>query len=154
MAGVDPYAVDQYAWQARLREAGDSYLAADDYLKVANEELKPYRKKKKEAKAEIEELMRAHRVDRYFNAERGEQLTWQHRKPAKRRPNADQLKERCITFCKNEDKGMKLYDFLMLPDDGEESSEAAFSLRRKKVALGDRETAPTANQRPVTDIDF
>lgn len=154
MAGVDPYSVDQYAWQGRLREAGDAYLAADDYLKVANEELKPYRKKKKDAKTEIEELMRAHRVDRYFNSERGEQLTWHQRKPAKRRPNEDQLRERCITFCKNEEKGMRLFEFLMRPDDDEARAEPSFMLRRKKVALADHEAAEGVRTLPPTDVDF
>lgn len=154
--GLDPYAVDHLAWETQLREAGDAYLEADDYLKVANEELKPYRKKKKDSKASIEELMRAHRVDRYYNEERGEALVWTHRKAPKRRPNEDQIRERCTAFCKNEKKGEELFKFIMLPDEEDEASaEPTFALRRKKIAVGDNDPLRrTAAATAPVDVDF
>lgn len=142
MTSSDPYTIGDYTWQAQLREAGDAYFEADDALKVANEELKPFRKKKKEAKEALSKLMRAHKVEKYLNQERGEALFGSVRE-AQRRPRITQIQKRCIAFCKDEDKGERLYEFLMAPDADDEPPEPAFSLRRKKVALGDADREPS-----------
>lgn len=130
LGASDPYG-DGMAWRSELLQMAETFLEADDALRQANQELKPYRQKKKEGKSRVESLMEKHRLDQLAFEERNETLVLTHRQ-SKRRPTAEQIHDRCVSFLRGDAAaGKKLFEFLFRP-----VVEEVASLRRKKGVLG------------------
>lgn len=126
---MDPYGNTE--WRLELRRHADEYLAADDAIRAANEELKPFRQAKKAAKAMLEELMARHSVPSVDFHEREEVLTLAARK-SKKQPTEEIIRERCRGFVKNAGDADRLADFV-LNQALQKVEEVVPTLRRKKA---------------------
>lgn len=92
----DPYSTFASFQSDQIRRYAEDFFAADDAIKAANLELKPYRLAKKEAKEKLEELMKRSGRVTIDLEERGERLELGNRK-AKRIPQDDTIRERCVS---------------------------------------------------------
>ena len=111
---ADPYG-ERFAWRSELLTSAEAFLDADDALKRANEELKPYRTRKREGKDKVQEIMEQQRLDKLALQDRRETLVMVSR-TSKRRPNAEELEQRCVAFTKGDEAaGKRLYDYLFKP---------------------------------------
>lgn len=126
---TDPY--DSVAWQDDVRRFADEFISADDAIKAANEELKPYRLAKKNAKQRLEELMARHRYPAVNFEERQESLELTTRK-AKKQPTEEVIRERCTMYCKSSSDAERLAEFV-LNRALEKTIEVVPVLRRKKM---------------------
>lgn len=132
----DPYSTFASVQDDQIRRLAQQYFDADDAIKAANLELKPYRQAKKVAKEELEELMRRAGRTSIEMDERGERLELGTRK-GKRVPKEDTIRERCEVAFRGD--ANRIFDFIINTALTKVEEPMPFLKRRKLKRGGDDE---------------
>ncbi|KAK9827190.1 hypothetical protein WJX74_009693 [Apatococcus lobatus] len=101
-------------WKQTLRQTCIAYCNADDAVKELGKELKPLRDTVKECSHKVVGLLQERNEKRCDIHDHSVSLKLDCRK-SKKMPSKQQIRERCLEFCGDDDKGEELFAYLMVP---------------------------------------
>lgn len=101
-------------WKQTLRQTCIAYCNADDAVKELNRDLKPLRGTVKECSARVVGLLQERNEKRCDIHDHSVSLKLDNRK-SKKMPSKQQMRERCLEYCGDDEKGEELFRFLTVP---------------------------------------
>lgn len=102
-------------WKQMLRQTSVAYCNADNSIKAMNAELKPLRQTVKECGMQVIGLL-AERNERRCDLLDQKVSLNVVTKDHKKMPSKAQIRDRCLQFTGDEEKGEELFKFLMAPE--------------------------------------
>lgn len=130
--------MDEYealdSWKQTLRQTSIAYCNADNSIKAMNSELKPLRQTVKECGNHVISLLterNERRVDLKDERVSLNVVTKDHKKL----PSKAQIRDRCLQFTGDEEKGDDLFKFLMAPETQTRTKLTKRRLKKQTLAL-------------------